>query len=309
MKTNAMRELLLAVGLLTTAVVMAFAPDAYLMMLARAFILPAALVFLSIAVLTALYRRWWLAQAALCGTALLAVQLIRPNVGHSTMASNAHLRVLHMNVLQPNTAYDEAIQQALESHADLVSVQEVSPEWAQVLRQGLQRRYPYVHIEPRRNCYGIALFSRHPFQEVRTITVGGDPFVEALLNVNGGPVRLLAVHTTSPISYGHFRRRNDQLEQLGRYVARSDTATILVGDLNTVPWDQAFRRFCSRSGLRSMTPALHRTWPSVGPFALIPLDHVLATEGITVRTIRTPAIQGSDHCALIADLQLPHHAP
>lgn len=307
--SDGMKELMRSVGLLTVAVVLAFAPDAYFVVLARAFILPAMIILLSIAAVTAWYRRWWVAQAALFGTGLLAVQLNLPDAPDPSAASYTGLRVLQMNVLQPNTAHDAAIVQALESDADLISVQEVSPEWAQALQSGLQRRYPYVHIEPRTDCYGIALFSKHPFQAVRTITMRGDPFVEAYVEVHGRPVRMLAVHATSPISYGHFRRRNDQLELLGRYVARDDTATILIGDLNTVPWDQAFRRFCSRSGLHSLTPLSHRTWPSVGPFAVIPLDHVLATDGISSTTIRTVPIKGSDHRALIADLQLPRHAP
>jgi endonuclease/exonuclease/phosphatase (EEP) superfamily protein YafD len=302
------RELYLATALLTAALVVAFAPDAYVPMLARAFILPTTIVTLLIALFAAFRKKWWVAQAALLGCAIMALQIQAPHVDTITTDADRAFRVFHMNVLQPNTAFDAAIAQALDSDADVISVQEVGPEWACALNEGLLQRCPFVHLEPRSNCYGIALFSKWPFQCVRTITVQGAPFIEAFLAVDGMPIRLLAVHATSPITYGHFRRRNEQLNRLSDHLAHSDTATILVGDLNTVPWDKAFMRFCSRSGLRSTTPMMQRTWPSIGPLAVIPLDHVLVSSGIRPVGLRTASVAGSDHRALIADLNLPHHA-
>lgn len=302
------RELCIATALLTLALFVAFAPDAYVPMLARAFMVPAVATALILAVFAAFRKRWWIAQSTVLGCAVMAVQVPLPHVELQGTRNGPSLRMFHMNVLQPNTAFDQAIDRALSSNADVISVQEVGPEWACALREGLSEDYPFVHLEERTNCYGIALFSKLPFIAVRTITVSGAPFIEALVEFDGEPVRLLAVHATSPISYGHFRRRNEQLQRLGTYLSKNDTATIVVGDLNTVPWDQAFRRFCSQAGLLSTTPVLQRTWPAVGPLAVIPLDHVLVSNGIRPVALSTVPITGSDHRALIADLNLPGHA-
>ncbi len=303
-----LRELGLAMALLTLALIVAFAPDAYVPMLARAFLVPGTAVVLLLGLFAALRKRWWVAQAALFGSALMAMQIPTPHLSARAAPAGDAFRVFHMNVLQPNTAFDAAIAQALESDADVISVQEVGPEWALALEDGLREHYPFFHMESRTNCYGIALFSKRPFQGVRTITVRGAPFIEALFTVNEEPVRLLAVHATSPISYHHFRKRNEQLSRLGEYLAQNDTATILVGDLNTVPWDRAFMRFCSRSGLLSTTPIMQRTWPSLGPLAVIPIDHVLVSRGIRPVALSTLRVTGSDHRALIADLDLAAHA-
>lgn len=297
------REFYWTVLVLILACIITFAPDVYLLMLVRAFIVPASGVALLIALLAGVRRKWWLAQ----GTLLAAAMLFQGGSGASwengTVNGGCDLRIFHMNVLQPNTAYAAAIAKALASDADLISVQEVGPEWAVELAQGLHTNYPYSHIEPRRNCYGIALFSRVPFTEVRTIHVMGAPFIEACFDLDGKPVRVLAVHATSPISYGHFMRRNAQLAHLGTSLTAKDTATIVVGDLNTVPWDGAFKSLCRRSGLRSTADGGHRTWPRIGPYAIIPLDHVLVSPRISV-TISTAEIPGSDHRAVLADLKL-----
>lgn len=302
------RQLVVAALVLLIANTLAFAPDAYLPMLARAFMLPGALLLGALALVAVVRRKWWVAQSALVGAAMLAGQLYTPSVPTATMSRTPDLRVFHMNVWQSNNAYAAAIERALESDADVISVQEVAPCWAEALEHGLSGRYSYMHIEPRDNCYGIALFSRIPFREVRTITLHGTPMIEALFTMHERPVRLLAVHATSPISYAHFQRRNRQLHDLGHHLAQDDTATVLIGDLNTVPWDRAYQRLCTRAGLRSTTPMAQRTWPSMGPLALIPLDHLLISPGIVPASLRTVHIPGSDHKGLLAELSITGHA-
>lgn len=303
-----LNELYRSSALLSVAVLLAFAPDSYLPMLARAFVVPATILLLLVAIMSMVRRRWWLAQASLLGAALTFVQVPLPMDLSPSRPSAWHFRVFHMNVLRSNTAYHEAIVQAMDSDADVVSVQEVSFEWAQALCNGLGEHYPYVHIEPRTDCYGIALFSKHPFRRVRTVTLKDAPFIDALLDVGAGSVRLIAVHASSPTSHWNFQRRNEQLMFLGRYVVQAGPPTILVGDLNTVPWDQAFRKLCQRSGLRALSPVLHRTWPTFGAFTVIPLDHVLVSKGICPVAVRIAPVRGSDHHALIADLRSEHHA-
>lgn len=302
------RELVFATLLLALATALALAPDAYVPMLARAFLLQWAAAFAMAALLATLRKRWWIASAAVLGTVMVLVQVRTPAVELVRVGDGAPLRILHMNVLQPNEQHADAVARALGSDADLISVQEVGPEWAADLAAGLRERYPYQHIEPRTNCYGIALFSRIPFQEVHTVVVAGSPFIEAVVRAGEQPVRVLAVHASSPISYGHFRRRNAQLELLAGHVAATDTPTVLIGDLNTVHWDRAYGRFCARSGLAPTGGTDQRTWPSVGPLALIPLDHLLVSPGVSPVSVNTFDVPGSDHRGLLAELRITAHA-
>ncbi|MEO8591462.1 MAG: endonuclease/exonuclease/phosphatase family protein [Flavobacteriales bacterium] len=303
------REFVHATLLLVLATTLAFSPDAYLPMLARAFMLQWATGFAALAIIAAIRGRWWFTWSALMAALMVVAQVrvpeMRPSFGEGGGPS---LRVAQMNVLQPNSEHTEVIRCAMASHADLISFQEVSPEWAEVLSVGLRGTYPYQHIEPRTDCYGIALFSRAPFTDVRTIVVGGSPFVEALVQVGERSVRVLAVHASSPTSYSHFKTRNAQLDVLAKSVAADDIPTVVVGDLNTVPWDRAYTRFCRRSGLTPRDGTDMRSWPSIGPVALIPLDHVLASVDVTTIATSTFHLPGSDHRGLLAELQLQAHA-
>ncbi|HQV75684.1 MAG TPA: endonuclease/exonuclease/phosphatase family protein [Flavobacteriales bacterium] len=296
-------ELVLVLGIATA---LAFAPDAYLPMLARAFLVQWAAFLIGVAIIMGWRRHWWTATGSILGALLLILQL--PASGELTAfdANKSGIRVMHMNVLQPNIRFEQVIGQALQGDADIVSVQEVSPEWAFQLGAGLRSAYPYMHVEPRTNCYGIALFSKRPFKQVGTVTVMGAPFIEAIFEEDGTPFRVLVVHTTSPISYAHFQRRNAQFEHLAEYLSRSDTATVLIGDLNTVPWDHAFQRFCASTELRPISKRIQLTWPSLGPFSLIPLDHLLVSAGLVSTSVETFPIAGSDHRGLMAEIRLGH---
>jgi endonuclease/exonuclease/phosphatase (EEP) superfamily protein YafD len=111
------------------------------------------------------------------------------------------------------------------------------------------------------------------------------------------------VHATSPGSYGHFRQRNAQLERLAELINASTLPTILVGDLNTVTWDRALGRLCRAAGLQENPQCTNATWPSLGGLALIPLDHVLVTAQLSVSSLESFSIKGSDHRGLSAQIQ------
>ncbi|HMC96439.1 MAG TPA: endonuclease/exonuclease/phosphatase family protein [Flavobacteriales bacterium] len=298
------RELICATIALALATALALSPDAYLPMLARAFLLQWAMGFALLAFVAALRKYWWMALSALAGSLMTVVQVHVPVVHAAGGGAGPHLRIAQMNVLQPNLRHADVVQCALGSGADLIAVQEVGPEWAAALSRGLADAYPYQHVEPRTNCYGIALFSRVPFTHVGTITVGGSPFIEAMITVGGRSMRVLAVHASSPIDYGQFRNRNAQLRALAREVASQCMPTIVVGDMNTVHWDHAYADLCIRSGLSPLVGTGERSWPSMGPLALIPLDHVLASAEIVSSGVDSFRLPGSDHRGLVADLQL-----
>jgi endonuclease/exonuclease/phosphatase (EEP) superfamily protein YafD len=299
------RELIPATAVLAIAVALAFSPDAYLPMLARAFLLQWSALFVVLAVLLLWRKLRWTALSSALGCVLILPQYHQPVTEYEVQNGHASLRIAHLNVYQLNDRYNEVLRSAITSWADVVSLQEVDDDWADALRAGLASSYPYSHVEVRNNCYGIALFSKMPFMEVHTSEVERAPFIEAIVQTNDGPVRILSVHATSPISYAHFKRRNALLRHLAENIDAHAMPTVLVGDLNTVHWDRAYRNFHTRSGLQPVNGPAMRTWPSIGPIALIPLDHLMISPGLGATDVQLFTIPGSDHRGLVADIHLP----
>lgn len=289
-----------AIGTLALAVVLAFAPSTWPTMMLRSF-LPQWLMLFTLAALWSLLRRRWRDGLMAAAGSLMIAPMIRPPGGTGSSLPDGGLRIAHFNVLQSNDRQDAAIATMLRSNADLIGVQEVDPVWAAALIRGLSERYPYHVVEPRTNCYGIALFSRVPLRDARVVRLAASPVIAATAMINGEPVRTLFVHTSSPGSPSHFAARNAQLDLLAREVHASPHPVLVVGDLNATPWDRDLRRFLASTGLRSHSTAGDPTFPVVAHMALIPIDHVLSPPDVIVHQ-RSVHLPGSDHRGLIADV-------
>lgn len=299
-------EVVVTTMLLAVAVILVFSPDAFLPMLLRAFLHWWAMGLVVVGLAAFWNRLRLFGTAAFCSalgilpqTQVPAVDALRPGDAHG-------LRVAHLNVFQGNDDYAAVIASVLRFDADVISVQEVGPEWASALRSGLHERYPYAVVVPRTNCTGIALFSRSPFLRAEVIEIAWTPFIDVTVKQSGQEFRVIAAHATSPGGYGRFVRRNRQLEELARMVRDSDTPVILVGDLNTVHWDDAYQQFCIVSGARPINSSLQPTWPAIGPFALIPLDHALITGSLSASRFHSFRISGSDHRGLLTEIHRAH---
>lgn len=296
------REVLLAAVILTVATTLAFAPDAFLPMLARAFLLEWIAVF-GLLLGWGLWRRQaWHVGASFTGLVMLLLQVDAPVAPAFHQRTDPALRVAQMNLLQPNRRHAEVVRLALTCNADVISFQEVNDTWAAALVPSLASAYPFHRVVPGNDCYGLALFSRKPLEQLLVHYLEDAPVIEAVVRSDAGPVRVLSVHASSPGSLGEHRRRNLQLDELASLVRRNALPTMVVGDLNTVSWDRAMWRFCQRSGSRIGTMATRPTFPSLFGLSLIPIDHVLVTPGLSVVRSGSFLIPGSDHRGLIADI-------
>ncbi len=295
-------EVRAAAALLAVACVLAFAPDAFLPMLARAFLLEWTLLFAGLAAWALWRRRPWLTGAGALGALMVLLQLDAPVAGSTRERGDAGLRIAQFNLLQPNKHHADVVRLALASDADVLSFQEVSPAWAAALRQGLSSAYPYAQVVPNDHCYGIALFSRRPVTRMTVHHLSGSPVIEAEIEEGTGTLHVFTVHATSPGSLAEHRERNAQLKALAALVRSRAERSIVVGDLNTVSWDRAMWGLCAASGLRVGTLPIAPTFPSVLGLSLIPIDHVLTTPGARVLRSDTFVIPGSDHRGLVADI-------
>jgi len=80
------------------------------------------------------------------------------------------------------------------------------------------------------------------------------------MEVEGWIARVVAMHASSPLSYGHFQKRNRQLDELANYLAKDGTATIRTAALIDPS------RACPKSHPRLTTrTAIHSSSISMAP--------------------------------------------
>lgn len=256
-------------------------------------------------------KRWQ--HGVFCGTIglCLAASLwpfLQPRGGHPTDATH---RLLTVNVLTHNPRPDLVLELIRGSGADIVILQETSAEWIETLERFLGADWAYRKSVPRADNFGIAIYSKLPWESCDVVSFGDAPplpSISALFQLpNGLPLRLIATHPPPPINNRLWETRNSSLRSLARTVQGGTPArSIVAGDLNCTPWSHWFRRFASESGLVNAAHGygLHVTWMPL-PFRLcgLPIDHVLVGSEIQIAGYRVGPYVGSDHRPVLVDFQ------
>ncbi len=86
--------------------------------------------------------------------------------------SDDQLRVVTANAWFTNTDHAALVAWLSRSDADIVALQEITPQWALAL-EPLARTYPYRKVMPRDDPYGIALLSRWPIDDAQLVAFSG----------------------------------------------------------------------------------------------------------------------------------------
>ncbi|MCA9658864.1 MAG: endonuclease/exonuclease/phosphatase family protein [Myxococcales bacterium] len=268
--------------------------------------------------LVGLTRRWrWLAlgiAVVLVDLALVAPLYLRPDVGAPVSAER--LRVLQLNVLSSNHAYEEVKDYLARSDADVIFVQEVSATWAAAL--GDVAGYRVVEALARHDNFGIAALVRddRPKPHVEVLELVPElPALALAVELDGAAIALLSVHTLPPGSADYARRRDRMLAAAGVWADERRGAgeiPVIVGDLNTTPFSRSLRHLLDDADLVNSQAGhgLAPTWPTGPWFArvlfAIPIDHLLHDRRLITTAREVGPELGSDHRPLRVELGLRH---
>jgi vancomycin resistance protein VanJ len=268
--------------------------------------------------------------------AFRAYHVPRPRDIRRAASSGARqFSVMSWNMLYTNPAVDAMLDFLATAPAEVVTLQEVTPEHLERIagHAGLACRYPHQVLWPYGYGAGIAVLSRYPIVEHGRIE--RPPTIWARLELGARhQVVLVSTHPTffpsrmfpekkpdrrslgdllSRLLDPRFIRYDPSHRDAGIAAVRALIAPmlwhgeplLLAGDCNVTPREPAYRELVS--GLRdshlyagSGTGLTWRPeWLAALPVALLRIDYLLAGPGVwPVRTWvdRTP--RGSDHCPI-----------
>ena len=211
------------------------------------------------------------------------------------------IKVLCANVLANNHENSSAFVELVDQlDPDIVGVIEYSYSWRPKLEH-LHEKYPYCEQRSAASGFGIALFSRVPINDMYIKYLdapwGHVPSVHGTLRVDGQPVHIALVHTLSPLEEGRFESRNKQFEELTEHLSTIDHPILMMGDMNCTTWSPYLRKMIHDLKLHDTRQGrgYQGSWPANVSPLLIPIDHVLVSDGIVVTERRLESFIGSDH--------------
>ncbi len=226
------------------------------------------------------------------------------------------LRILSWNLYQGNTFATSIDRVVREADADIVVLQEVSATNSPALRQSAAlAAYPHSFTTPQPSAFGSGIWSRVPLQDAAEFDVAGLPMTRAVALTEAGPVRLVNVHTLSPVGKDGLDLWPRQLRFLGEEARRPGPPILLAGDFNATWGHRPFRDLLA-TGLEDAAAARGEpwspTWPATGgplPRPALRLDHILTGPGLVATSFATGDGAGSDHRWIVADVAVRSSQP
>ena len=147
----------------------------------------------------------------------------------------------------------------------------------------------------------LVTLTRDPDAEVivhRPTDSPRDALVEVVVELEEGPVHVLAVHPMSPLTPERASQRDAMFAWIADWTHEQEEPVVVMGDLNATSWAVPFRRLVAESDLvdSRVGHGLQPSWPArLGPTGLT-IDHVLhSPELTTVDRQLAPRVGGSDH--------------
>ena len=218
------------------------------------------------------------------------------------------IKLILSNVNSANRNFQALLGLVKTESPDILVVQEVTSKWLAELRQ-LEASYPHKFTIAREDNFGIAMYSKFPFDSVEEHFWGGlgIPSLQAAFTVAGKRFTTIATHPFPPINAFAYASRNTQLEDVSQASKGIKDPLILIGDLNITMWSGDYKVLEDHTNLSNARKGfgILPTWPANMPTIFqIPIDHCLVSPDFVVEDIKVGNDIGSDHLPLILKLGL-----
>ncbi|MBB4004258.1 endonuclease/exonuclease/phosphatase family protein [Aurantimonas endophytica] len=215
--------------------------------------------------------------------------------------------LLQMNLRWNAANREAALRLVGRVQPDVITLEEAGEEWRPLLA-ALEARYPYRFDCGEPSSFGkLVLLSRRGFVPGDSGTCNAyDGFLSRTISFNGNPVTLAIQHLRWPWP----GRQWQQIDRLGSTVRELTAPTLIAGDFNATPWSAALRRYAASAGT-SIVPHVGPTWlpwpltPWLAPYAGLPIDNVLVSEGIDILGVERQDATGSDHLPVLVTFAVP----
>lgn len=224
--------------------------------------------------------------------------------------------VLNFNTeYQHNDGYELFLDLVRSRAPDVVALVEVNKAWIKAIEPAMSV-YPYSEIIV--EGPGLAIYSKFPIEDVGVYKFGKSfhPRIIAKIQFDKRLVSIVLAHPTTPQSEAGFVERNREFDLLKKEVKNLPSPKILIGDLNCGPWSPAFLNLLSSTGLIDSEQGVgpQPSWPArsgrvfhdvyVPP--IVPIDHVLVSQDISVTDREVGPDLQSDHLPVFVNLEIKH---
>ena len=230
------------------------------------------------------------------GLALYLRNASNGNLAYPALTSAPFVEVANYNVSASNENFVSTIEAILAEDADVISVQEIDPNWLNVLDEALALVYPYsTSVFRPENFQGIGIYSKQPLTQVDTFYYEDIPNLKFKMDVGGQEVCFLSAYIYPEFSTIDYQRKQEHLTELCASLNDENLPIITLGDYNEVQWSgyiQNFRKTCQLNDSRRFPTWVKR-----------PTDHIFYSKHFECVGFKSINTQDASHLGISGTYQ------
>ena len=193
--------------------------------------------------------------------------------------------------------YENISRRLQASKADILNIQELTPDWALVLHDGLSKEYPYRAEMNRIDPYGMVVYSKYPILKTDTLVFRDTllnyeiPLLKLQLDIEGRAMSFVSCHVLPRLNTSDFNKVQHFLDSVTVWVAAGDTLPKLIaGDFNLSPWDFSLQQLIGNARLNLSQREPH--------LFVQPFEHILYSSTIRCDKLEEVRTHGGLHLGI-----------
>jgi len=301
LKDNGLLGWIIGIVLVAIALIAMFPPQMSILKQASEYAVYIMLCFLFLSMLFMLLKKEKLMFLSLACTGILCLFLkgssnanfIFPERNNQPTVSLAQINLSYID-----QGYEELLKIIKDLDPEIISFQEVTPDWDYILKTNLSQDYvskfSLVRIDP----YGMAIYSKKMIANIDTFMYEEIPNISSEFRLNEETFNLVSSYLLPPLYSTSAAKSQSHLRKISAKLAALSGPIFALGDYNLVPWSPELRDFREKTGL---LPS-RRT---IGVVKLqIPHDHIM--HSIEMECINFQEIEDSrlNHIGIFGTYQL-----
>ncbi|WP_235297703.1 endonuclease/exonuclease/phosphatase family protein [Portibacter marinus] len=259
-----------------------------------------AYLFLGLLFLTIDKRRLLFTSFICCGMLCLFLkQSSYDRLAFPAVTQQEKVTIAHFNTSSAIGGYESVLSAVLASDADIISFQEVTPDWDAFLTENLSTIYPYNVRNVRIDPYGMEIFSKLPIKSYDTFHYQEIP--HQLVNIDiadGEQVNIISAHVLPPLGQRLNERARKHLNTIAEKILSIEAPSIVLGDFNLVYWSNEIISFRQKADLENSRRDISKNLLDV------PYDHIFFSKRLECTGFGDITDTSSTHLGIIGTYQL-----
>ena len=184
------------------------------------------------------------------------------------------ISVAHINLSNSENDIESVLDMIFRNQPDVLSLQEYTPFWKNVLQDHLNGRYnnlcELVRIDP----YGIALATNMEVTKLDTFFSKSIPGLTLVTNIGERDLEVISSYISPSLDRNSSELADEQLATINGVIRKNEIPSIVLGEFNHVYWSDKIRSFRSVNQLLNSRRNVPLTDFSV------PVDHIFHTSDL-----------------------------